>query len=122
MKKIVLLAMVLLMGFVVAAQAAPVTVGDPLWYEFEFGLAPTFAFEGSGTTPSSGGNSQPAPDAPWTFNYATGVRVIVTDAFAEGDIFTLYDNNFAIGSTTFVANTGLARGLVTRLWLWAFRN
>ena len=41
--------------------ASTITVGDPLWYEFGFGAAPSDAFSGASTVPSSGGNSQYAP-------------------------------------------------------------
>jgi hypothetical protein len=88
----------------------PITVGDPLWYEFGFGTAPTFAFTGAGTVPSSGGNSQYAPDPAWTYNVGFGTRITIVDAFLEGDVFTLYDFGVPIGSTTLVANTGFASG------------
>jgi hypothetical protein len=87
-----------------------ITVGDPLWYEFGFGLAGTLAFNGSATVPSSGGNSQPAPDPAWTYTTVGGSRVTVVDAFIEGDIFTLFDSGVPVGSTTFVANTGTDSG------------
>lgn len=113
MKKVSIL-LLLALGLCLAplgqVQADPITVSDPLWYEYAFGLAPSFATEGSGTVPSSGGNSQPAPDPAWTYFFPSGTRLTVTDAFIEGDIFTVYDFGVAIGSTTFVANTGINSG------------
>jgi hypothetical protein len=114
MKKLcLLLVLAMCLGVMVVGpvQADPITVGDPLWYEFAFGTAPSFATNGIGTVPSSGGNSQFAPDPAWTFDTgAFGSRVTVVDAFIEGDIFTLYDFGVPMGSTTFVANTGNASG------------
>jgi len=88
-------------------QADSITVGDPLWYEFHFGLAGTFATTGvDECVPSSSGNSQFAPDPAWTFATASGTRVTIVDAFQAGDQFQLYDFGSPIGATTFVANTG----------------
>lgn len=91
-------------------HADPITLANPDWYEFGFGAVGTFATEGSGTVPSSGNNSTPAPDPAWTFTSTTGVKLTVTDAFLEGDVFTIFDNNVALGSTVLVANTGIASG------------
>jgi len=107
---LLLLALGLCLAPLGQVQADPITVSDPLWYEFAFGLAPSFATEGSGTVPSSGGNSQPAPDPAWTYFFPSGTRLTVADAFIEGDIFTVYDFGVAIGYTTFVANTGINSG------------
>ena len=86
-------------------HATDITFANPQWYEFAFGLAGTFAFDGSGTTP--GVNSTPAPAAPWTFDSGGfGVRVFITDAFQAGDRFDIFDFGVQIGSTTNVANTG----------------
>jgi hypothetical protein len=104
MKKIILFSLALLMvGFVAVAQADPVNPNT--WYGFNFGAAISDAFAGP-----SGINYSSAPDAPWTFTSIGGARVTITDGFIEGDIFTLYDNGNAIGSTTFVVNTGTDSG------------
>jgi hypothetical protein len=92
-------------------HADPITVGDPLWYEFLFGVAPSLGSNGTGAVASSGGNSQYAPDNPWTFTLASGSRVTITDAFAAGDIFTLYDFGVPQGSTTFVLAGGPVTGI-----------
>jgi hypothetical protein len=107
MKKILLLtAVVLLAGFVVAAQAAPITVDNPLWYEFAFTTVGVDATNGTGTVPSSGGNSQYAPDAPWTFTFGAPTFLTVVDAFLEGDAFNVFDFGSSIGATSAVAKTG----------------
>jgi hypothetical protein len=108
MKKILFLMLLIVAFAVVPVHADPVTVGDPLWYEFGFGLAGTFATDGAGTTPSTGGNSQFAPDPPWTYNtvFPIGSQVTIVDAFLKGDIFTLYDFGVPVGSTTLVPNLG----------------
>jgi PEP-CTERM motif-containing protein len=91
-------------------HADPITVpGTPPWYEFTFDGAGSFATSGTGDTPSDAGNSQYAPNPPWTFTSATPVHVTLTDAFLTGDTFTLFDNNVNLGTTPSVptgANTG----------------
>ena len=110
MKKIVFLtAVVLLMGFVGAAQAAQavdIKVCDKLWYEFGFSAIGVDATDGSGTTPSSAGNSQDAPAPPWTFSSLVPTYLTVVDAFLEGDAFNVFNFGVGIGATTAVANTG----------------
>jgi hypothetical protein len=118
MKKFaILMALVMLMGFVGSAQSAVVTVDDPMWYEFSFtavGVQAQGAFPldplGLGVIPSSGGNSQLAPAPAWTFNSLVPVYVTVVDAFAEGDAFNVFDFGSSVGATSAVANTGNASG------------
>jgi hypothetical protein len=109
MKKFLLAFMVVLVALVlsVPARADSINVNDPLWYEFGFGLAGTYAYDGSGTIPSSGGNSQFAPDAPWTFTASDPAFLTVTDAFQAGDVFDIYDFGSLIGITSSVTNTGI---------------
>jgi hypothetical protein len=100
----------LILGLTLLCMGPPVhadstiIVGNPDWYEFGFGLAGTFAYAGTGTVPSSGGNSIYAGDPAWTFTASTGVRVTVVDAFVAGDYFYLYDNSTLIGSTAPATN------------------
>jgi hypothetical protein len=96
MKKLaLLLCLVVGLGMIPggAAHADAVSLGT--WYEFAFGLAPSFAYQFNG----------PAP--PWTYSESFGTRLTVTDIDNEGDMFTVYDNGSAIGSTSTVANTGI---------------
>jgi hypothetical protein len=101
--------------FLVVMAVGPVhatIINFGVWYEFGFGQAGTFAFDGSGCIPSSGNNSQPAPIPPWTYYTAapTASLVTIVDAFNEGDVFKLYDSGSFVGSTTFVGNTGSDSG------------
>ena len=97
---------VLLLVVVGPASAGSITVGGP-WYEFAFGDVGSFATRGTGTIPSSGGNSVYADLPPWTFSAdAGGVLLTVTDAFIHGDAFTIFDNAVEIGSTPLVAHGG----------------
>jgi hypothetical protein len=90
----------LLLAMAMPASAGPVTVDGP-WYEFAFGGPGSLATEGSGTVPSSGGNSVYADDPPWTFAAgAPGVNLTVTDAFLYGDVFKVLDNAVVIGTTS----------------------
>ncbi|MFA4903357.1 MAG: VPLPA-CTERM sorting domain-containing protein [Desulfobaccales bacterium] len=114
MKKIALISMLLVvMGFVAAAQADPITVNDPLWYEFSFtavGVQAQGAFPddplGDFVIPSISGNSQNAPAPAWTFSSLAPTFLTVVDAFLEGDAFNVFDFGLFIGGTTAVANTG----------------
>ena len=85
---------------------APVPIGT-LWQEFEFSGVGVSATGCGACTPSSGGNSQFAPAAPWTFTApAQGAILTVTDAFTLGDVFNVFDFGFPIGSTTVVGAGG----------------
>jgi hypothetical protein len=98
------------------AHAGPITVpGTPPWYEFVFGATGSFATNGSGSQPSSGGNSQQLDNPPWTFTSATPVAVLLTDAFNTGDQFTLFDNAVGLGTTPSVplTNSGVSDPAVT---------
>lgn len=94
---------VLLLVATVPVYAGPIAVGGS-WYEFAFGPVGSFATNGTGTAPSSGGNSVYADDPPWTFAAgADGAYLTVTDAFLQGDAFTIFDNAVLVGSTPLVA-------------------
>lgn len=83
------------------AQAAPIVVDDPLWYEFSFAGTGSDATAGIGTIPSSGGNSQYAPDPFWTFTLgAGGGTLTVTDAFLNTDRFEIFDFLVSLGQTS----------------------
>jgi hypothetical protein len=85
----------------------PVTINGP-WLEFGFGGVGTFATgcipaDPTGITncaPSSGGNSAILGTPPWTLTAPSAVQLTVTDAFASGDQFEVFDNNSSIGSTS----------------------
>jgi hypothetical protein len=90
----------LLLAVALPASAGPVTVDGP-WYEFLFAGPGSLATNGTGATPSSGGNSVYADDPPWTFTAGPeGVNLTVTDAFLYGDIFEVFDNAISIGTTS----------------------
>ena len=89
-------------------QAGPITT-DGQWYEFEFDTASSGGdcYNGLyGCIPSSGGNSVPADDPPWTFNSLSPVNLTVTDAFLYGDAFSVFDFGAFIGSTPAVVMSG----------------
>lgn len=114
------MAAVMLAGLCLAAPASagPIVVGNPNWYEFGFGAAGTFAINGIGTTPSSGGNSQFADDPAWTFTAgAGGVLFTLTDAFSKGDSFEAFDFGVSIGATPAVTSspTGISDPAITSL-------
>jgi hypothetical protein len=100
------------MGFMLwaatPAAAEPITVGSPQWYEFGFTTVGVFARgstpadrAGIGTGPSPSGDSQPAGAPPWTFTApGFGALLTVTDAYAPGDRFAVYDHGVAIGQTS----------------------
>ena len=110
---IVFLAAAVCLPALVSADA--VTVDNPNWYEFAFGAPGSFGTNGSSAQPSSGGNSQFAPDAPWTFTSPTPVQVKITDAFNKGDSFTLFNFGVQVGSTPVVSfvNSGESNPAVT---------
>jgi hypothetical protein len=95
-----------LVGWAGQASAGSIAPGGPTpWYEFLWsGPVGTFAQGGSGAIPSSGGNSQYADSPAWTFTSpADGSDFTVTDAFAKGDAFNVYDFGTLIGATPIVA-------------------
>jgi hypothetical protein len=110
MKKLTVAACSSLFMLALAAptQASTIVEGNANWYEFKFIGAVSLADGCGGTcTPSSGGNSQDAPTGtPWTFTSALGATLTVTDAFLDGDYFTVYDGFTAILSTPIVAAAG----------------
>jgi hypothetical protein len=90
-----------------SAQASPINVNDPLWYEFGFGAPPDAAISGVGFVPSSGGNSQFAGDPAWTFVLgAGGGAITVTDAFLRVDQFQIFDNLASLGLTSAPSGSG----------------
>lgn len=65
-----------------------------------------FLFGGTGSMATAcmggcvvGAGSVEAPATPWTFVSATPVRVRITDAFAIGDRFELFDGGMSVGTT-----------------------
>ena len=90
-----------------SAQASPINVNDPLWYEFQFGAPPGAATACTTCTPSSGGNSQFAAAPPWTFVLgAGGGAFTVTDAFNRTDRFEIFDNLASLGLTSAPSGSG----------------
>jgi len=87
---------------------APVAA-DGTWFEFRFSTAGVDATGcTSGTcVPSSGTPTSFAPSPPWTFTCASGGCILtVTDAFLNGDQFTVFDFGGSIGTTSAVAVSG----------------
>jgi hypothetical protein len=82
-------------------QATAITAGNPLWYSFLFGLPGTFAVS------STIANSIPPGAPPWTYTAATPTAVKITDSFTAGDMFSLYDNNVFVGTTSSVPTTAI---------------
>jgi hypothetical protein len=91
----------------------PVTIGGP-WLEFGFGATGSFATgcapadpAGLSCVPSSGGNSAflDAPRSTLTVP-PTWAQLTVTDAFAAGDQFEVYESNTPIGTTSSVPVSG----------------
>ena len=87
---------------------------DGTWFEFSFagtgvdakGCSPADP-AGSGCIPSSGTPTTFAPAPPWTFTCPSGgCTLTVTDAFAQGDRFTVLDFGGSIGTTSAVATSG----------------
>ena len=100
--------------FVPSASADPVPVGGPvasvagLWQEFSFLGPGSFGDACTGCTPSSAGNSEYAPDPPWTF-FIVGPKagnLTVVDAFLIGDTFQVYDFGIPLGETSWVPAAG----------------
>ena len=92
-----------------SAQASPINVNDPLWYEFGFGAPPGAATACTAATcvPSSGGNSQFVGDPAWTFVLgAGGGAITVTDAFLNTDRYEIFDNLVSLGLTSVPSGTG----------------
>jgi hypothetical protein len=81
-------------------QASPIVVGGP-WYAFEFGFPPTFAV-GVATHDSADPGIPP-----WTYDAATATSVKITDSYTAGDMFSLYDFNVFVGTTSTVPTTAL---------------
>ena len=104
MKKLSLVLIVVLGLGVVSAgmvQADPITVGNPLWYAFLFGLP------GPVAVGSSIANSTNPGNPPWTYTAATATSVKITDSFSAGDMFSLYDFGTFIGTTSIVPTTAI---------------
>ena len=91
--------MFLLLFAVGQVQAGPITFDPPglPWYRFEFtgvGVDAT----GGGAFPPGPPNTKGSPPAPWTFSGAGSL--LVTDAFAVGDIFEVFDFGVSVGTTS----------------------
>jgi hypothetical protein len=67
------------------------------WYDFGFGSAGTFAING-GLTYGPAGTVQ-AQDPAWAFTSVSTTDVYLTDAYSQGDSFSLFDNGLFVGST-----------------------
>jgi hypothetical protein len=104
-------------------------IGGP-WMEFAFGLEDTLAFSGSGTTPSSGGNSVQVGDPAWTFTLAGPGILKITDAFQVGDSFEVRDFGIDIlntpsvttNATSFTSDPAIAFGNLTFNYSYGFVN
>lgn len=113
---------VVMLGVVVGAapsiKADPVVVGQ--WYEFQrapFCLGPFCptasclpSTTGPNCIPSPTGNSQFAPNPPWTFTLQGPGIITVTDAAQSGDAFDIFDFGTLIGSTPDVPIAGTICG------------
>ena len=75
------------------------TISPGTWYEFGFDQSGSFATDGTGSAGVPGTSVADAP--PWTFK-GQGTFTL-TDAFTQGDSFSLFDNGRFIGSTPHVA-------------------
>jgi len=74
------------------------------WYEFQFGLSGTFAFQCINCVP--GQRSMFAASPPWTINSITPFTFFLADGGDYGDSFTLFDNAAVVGSTPPVGRGG----------------
>ncbi|HJP92384.1 MAG TPA: PEP-CTERM sorting domain-containing protein [Pyrinomonadaceae bacterium] len=106
---------VLMLGAVLGA--APAIKADPIvpgnWYEFQFGLGGistgVACTHGPGSCiPSPSGNTQFAPDPPWTFSLLGPGFITVTDVALSGDAFNVFDfgvqTGVLVGLTPFVSS------------------
>ena len=82
-------------GLAAQSRAGTIVEGNPNWYEFVFGPGVSVV-AGGGGVPSTAGNSEYAPSAPFTFTSALGSILTVTDAFQYGDVFWVFDNIFPV--------------------------
>jgi hypothetical protein len=98
--------LVLMLGTALGAassiHADPIVVGGN-WYEFQFLGPGSQATACTICTPSIAGNSQFAPNPPWTLTLTQAGVLTVTDAFNIGDSFDVFDFGVLIGSTPPVA-------------------
>ncbi|MFA5109909.1 MAG: hypothetical protein WC443_00735 [Desulfobaccales bacterium] len=110
MKKLALI-LLLVMGLGVSSvgmvQATDITVGDPLWYQFQwtFTTYPGFGVAGGGIS-----GTQIAPNPPWTYNAPTATVFTIVDSYLSGDIFRLWDGASVIGTTSPVTTPGTDYG------------
>lgn len=88
------------------AFASPITIGDPLWYEFSWygspvarGCAPADPIALT-CEPSSAGNSQSAAAPAWTFTALTSAVFTITDAYVAIERFEVFDFGTSIGLTS----------------------
>jgi PEP-CTERM motif len=78
---------------------------DGSWAEFGFDLAGTFAYNCPGCTPTTNPVANQSLTPPWTFSGPATLTVL--DLFQIGDEFEVFDNDFFLGLTQGVANTGV---------------
>lgn len=108
-KTIKIMSVVAAIVFPSVALAGPVSIDQ--WYEFDFSGLGAALTGCSGSTCGLG--TDPVPlflsEAPWTFTTAMTAQLIVTDGFASGDQFQLFDNLASIGQTS-AASTGVNCG------------
>jgi hypothetical protein len=106
------------LGAASSTPADPIVVGGN-WYEFQVGaLCGGFVCPATGCLngpvgciPSPSGNSQFAPDPPWTFTLVGPGTITVTDIALSGDTFDVFDFGVLIGSTSVVPIFGTNCGL-----------
>jgi hypothetical protein len=78
---------------------------DGTWHEFLFDLSGTFATTcGGACEPTVNPVAEMTSSPPWTFS---GPAIVtLTDLFARGDRFALFDNNVLLGDTSVPVNDG----------------
>jgi hypothetical protein len=90
------------------AHAEPISTA--IWYEFLFRDTGSFGEACNGVCePSSAGNTQFAPSPPWSIRLSEPGVLTVTDAFASGDQFEIFDLGRSLGFTSAVG-TGFSCG------------
>ena len=78
-------------------QADSITVGDPLWYQFQWNFT---TYPGYGVAGGGISGTQVAPNPPWTYTAATGTIVSIVDTALNGDRFRLWDGTTLVGDTS----------------------
>jgi hypothetical protein len=109
MKKLALM-LTLVVGFCVVSagmvQATDITVGNARWYTFCAGAEVGCSTDDFAVGASNAfGDNPGAP--PWTYTAATDTIVKITDSFAAGDMFRLYDFGVVVGDTSTVPTAAI---------------